>query len=104
MARLQTGQVCNRFATYIVLDCNERETTQLTAKTLTADELQGIWQGPSPIVVCWGGRVLLGPAVVVEEGVVLLAGMAADPGRPTITVAEVVVREESGCAAGQQAL
>ena len=103
MARLQTGQVCNRFATYID-PRRQRETTQLTAKTLTADELQGIWQGPSPIVVCWGGRVLLGPAVVVEEGVVLLAGMAADPGRPTITVAEVVVREESGCAAGQQAL
>lgn len=42
--------------------------------------------------------------MVVEEGVVLLAGMAADPGPPTITVAEVVVWEESGCAAGQQGL
>ena len=42
--------------------------------------------------------------MVVEEGVVLLAGMAADPGRPTITVAEVVVREERGCAAGWQCL
>ena len=42
--------------------------------------------------------------MVVEEGVVLLAGMAADPRLPTITVAEVVVQEESGCAAGWQGL
>ena len=38
--------------------------------------------------------------MVVEEGVVPLAGMAADPGPPTITVVEVV-QEESGCAVGQ---
>ena len=41
--------------------------------------------------------------MVVEEGVVLLAGMAADPGPPTITVVEVV-REESGCAVHRQGL